>query len=475
MIAQLLNRQFVIEQMESLRDQLRDDVNRERRGGRGADELEPSDYKEALDYVDDALAKEKRQSSGQPGFEPIAQRRGGEEIAPLDDYAFLSRDPVVSIVQSALEYSYRHPDSRVRVIRQELSDDRRQRESDYPVITDESLEDYQPRRGPEGRRLFDRFSETDIGWVNSLVAMGVRRFRDRRAFNETPAPPVEIKPQARLIVVGDWGSGIPRAQKVGTAMRALVEQSLAEDRDLHVIHLGDVYYSGWEYEYNNRFLPYWPIKSGEVDKAGSWCLNGNHDMYSGGHAYFDTLLKDTRFRRQGQASFFRLYNQHWQLLGLDTAWDDNGLKDPQARWVKQELEGNQQKAILMTHHQLFSAYEDGAEVGKVLREKLGPVLAGRRIHAAFWGHEHRCVAYQEWGNVKYARLIGHGGVPVYMTHAAADPYPRPATYEYRRCICRGLEHWARFGFAVLDFDGPTIKVRYVDEDGGDPHKEETLT
>ena len=101
MIAQLLNRQFVIEQMESLRDQLRDDVNRERRGGRGADELEPSDYKEALDYVDDALAKEKRQSSGQPGFEPIAQRRGGEEIAPLDDYAFLSRDPVVSIVQSA--------------------------------------------------------------------------------------------------------------------------------------------------------------------------------------------------------------------------------------------------------------------------------------------------------------------------------------------------------------------------------------
>jgi hypothetical protein len=62
-------------------------------------------------------------------------------------------------------------------------------------------------------------------------------------------------------------------------------------------------------------------------------------MYSGGYAYFDFLLKDARFHRQGQCSFFRLYNRHWQLLGLDTSWDDNGLKDRQASWVSQVKQG----------------------------------------------------------------------------------------------------------------------------------------
>jgi len=222
-------------------------------------------------------------------------------------------------------------------------------------------------------------------------------------------------------------------------MRGIVLQSIAEHRDVHVVHLGDVYYSGWDYEYKDRFLSYWPVKPSDGGRAGSWCLNGNHDMYSGGHAYFDTLLKEPLFKPQGQASFFRLYNADWQLFGLDTAWDDNGLKDPQASWVLNELTANGQKAILLTHHQLFSAYENGLDVGQVIREKLGSALEANRIHAAFWGHEHRCVIYDPVQHVKYGRLIGHGGVPVYMTHAKDDPYPAPANYEHRRYKGKGLE------------------------------------
>jgi hypothetical protein len=62
-----------------------------------------------------------------------------------------------------------------------------------------------------------------------------------------------------------------------------------------------------------------------------------------------------------------------------------------------------------------------------------------------------------------------------MTHGKEEPYPPLVSYEYRRYISGslGLEHWALFGFAVLDFDGPRIHVRYVDEDG-DTHKEETI-
>jgi hypothetical protein len=473
MISQILNRGFMLEQIEDISQQLRKDVQQKRVGGPADEALEAGDYTTALEFVEVALENERKQSSGQLGFEPPAGERRSDWPADLDDYSFFSHDPIVSIVQSAIEHYFNQPENADSVVTQELIDDERRGPDDEPVVTDRSLKGYQPSRDPDGRRLFDKFSITDARWVSSAVAMGVRLFRKRRAFNQTPPKPVELSAQARVILVGDWGTGIPRAQKVGTAMRMVVEQSVREKRDVHVVHLGDVYYSGWDYEYRRRFLPYWPVRESETGKAGSWCLNGNHDMYSGGFAYFDTLLKDPRFARQGQASFFRLYNRDWQLLGLDTSWDDNGLKDPQDSFVKQTLKENKQKVIMLTHHQFFSAYEDTADMGAVLNNKLRSVLEGNRIDAAFWGHEHRCVAYEPWKQVKFGRLIGHGGVPVYMTHEEGEPYVRPATYEYRRSIDKGLERWALFGFAILDFDGSKLHVRYVDENGT-THKDETI-
>jgi 3',5'-cyclic AMP phosphodiesterase CpdA len=473
MIAQLLNRQFIIDRMHEVRDQLQNDAERKRTGGPGAGDLQASDYEQALAHFDTSLRNEQSQSSGQPGFVPPPPDRRGDLPADLDDYSFFSRDPIVSITQSALEAYFDHPESSDDAIEVPPEDDQRRGPDDAPAVTDRSLPDSPPHRTLDGRRVFDKFSITDVGWVSSLVAMGVRRFRKPHGFNNTPAEPTKLSDSARLILVGDWGTGIPRAQKISTAMRIFVEESVREKRDTHVMHLGDVYYSGWEYEYERRFLRYWPVKDAEADQVGSWCLNGNHDMYSGGYGYFDKLLNDRRFHRQGQASFFRCYNQQWQVLGLDTAWDDNGFKDPQADWVKHVLEQNSQKAILLTHHQFFSAYEPGPGVGKVLRAKLGSVLDSGRAHVAFWGHEHRCVSYEPYQGVQYGRLIGHGGVPVYMTHGAGDPFPKPSNDEYRGYFDKGLERWALFGFAVLDFDGPTIHVRYINENG-ETHKKETI-
>lgn len=466
MIAQVLNRQFVIQQLADIEKRLRIDVDQGREGGRDdAADLARADYEAAHDHVAIVLEQESAVSSGQIGFVPPAPaRRSGQASPPLDDFVFISHDPIVSIVQSALEFYFQHPESRDKVVQQEMPDDPRRGDNDTAIITDKRLPGGTARRSA-GRRILDQFSITDPGWVSSLVAQGVRLLRKRHAFNPVPPEPVRIGERARVILVGDWGSGIPRAQRVGTAMRMAVEQGTRESRDVQVIHLGDVYYSGWQFEYEDRFLPYWPVQPGEADRIGSWCLNGNHDMYSGGHAYFEFLLKDPRFRKQGQASFFRLYNENWQLLGLDTAWDDNGLKDPQGSWVKQTLDRNGQKSILLTHHQLFSAYEDGSSVGKVLGQKLAPVLGEKQIDAWFWGHEHRFVMYEPTVNVRNARLVGHGGVPVYMTHADDGSYIKPAMFEDRRFIQRGLEHWAMFGFAILDFEGPEIHVSYVDETG----------
>jgi Calcineurin-like phosphoesterase len=473
MIAQVLNRDFMLTQLGDIQTQLRADVADKRAGGPIESTLQTDDYGEALAQIEQALRSEQEKSSGQPGFVPPPPERRSDWPADLDDYSFLSRDPIVSIVQSAIELYFDQPEHADEVVTAEPADDARRGSDDEPMVTSRTLRNYSPSRDPDGRRAFDKFSITDIGWVASAVAMGVRLFRKRRDFNATPPQSIKLDGQARVILVGDWGSGLPRAQKVGALMRRYVEEGLSAPRDVQVIHLGDVYYSGWEYEYKKRFLPFWPVWPEEATKAGSWSLNGNHDMYSGGFAYFDTLLADARFAKQAQTSFFHLYNDDWQIFGLDTAWDDNGLKDPQAEFVMRTLANHRQKAIALTHHQFFSAYEPAPDCGKVLREKLGAALDGNRIHAAFWGHEHRAMLYKPWQNIQYGRLLGHGGVPVYMTHAASDGYVDPAIYEDRRSIDKGLEHWAYFGFAVLDFAGPQINVRYIDENGY-VYKEETI-
>jgi hypothetical protein len=251
-------------------------------------------------------------------------------------------------------------------------------------------------------------------------------------------------------------------------MRRVLEQGKARNLTQHVIHLGDVYYSGWAHEYRRRFLPYWPVRAEEASLIGSWALNSNHDMYSGGYGFFDLLLADSRFERQEQSSLFMLRHPNWNILGLDTAWDEGVLHGSQLSWMAEHLDDRARETLLLSHHQLFSAYESG---NPELLLQLDPVLAKRRIKAWFWGHEHRCVVYRPFNNVEFGRCIGHGGIPAYMWHGTEDSYPTPAIYEDRRCFTRGLERWAVFGFVVLDFDGPRIEVIYIDENGQIPHRE----
>ena len=476
MISQVMNRQFVREALEEIEQYL----SEPRDGRRGAPagpveaaELSADDYDEALAYVRHALGSEAVTSSGQQGFEPPPTGRRGEEPAPLDDFAFFSRDPLVSNLQSALDYYFSEgPDTRPeeeRVSEEAPPDDgRRGPGGDDIAVTEQSLSQWAPSRTAAGRRLFEQFSVTDIGWVSSALAMGVRLFRKRRKFETNPQT-IPIGDRARLVMVGDWGSGIPRAIKVAEEMRKVIDDGIRENREQHVIHLGDVYYSGWQREYEKRFLPYWPVRLEEAARIRSYCINGNHDMYSGGFAYYDYLLKDPRFALQKQCSYFCLRNKRWRIFGLDTAWDDNGLRDPQADWLRSQIGGGA-KTMLLSHHQPFSAFEDA---GDVIPRKLAAVLAGG-IPAWFWGHEHRCATYKPFMNVKAGRLIGHGGVPVYMTHKESDPIPAPADYEYRAFIDKGLEHWALFGFAVLDFEDDAVQVRYIDENGC-THRRETLS
>jgi hypothetical protein len=414
----------------------------------------------ALEEVAAAEAREEESSSGQEGYDPPAgDRRDGAPV-PLDDVSFFSRDPIVSLLQSALdeylELSYGdqlEPDTPV--------DDRRGGAADV-AVTARSLPGWQPAPEVDDRRLFGRFQPADIRWVSSAVSMGIRKFRGRHPFKTTPAEPVPVGPRVRLVLVGDWGSGLPRARKVGDQIRRVLNEGLQAGLEQHVVHLGDVYYSGWKREYDERFLQPWPVRQSEAEVIGSWSLNANHDMYSGGHDYYGHLLADPRFARQAGSSFFSLVTPDWQIMGLDTGWRDGGLQDPQATWVNDAARDSNRKLLLLSHHQLFSVYEQ--KEGE-LDDKLRPALESGRVRGWFWGHEHRCMTYAPHAGVAYGRCVGHGGVPVYQCHGPQEAYPAPGTYEYREFLQDGLERWALFGFAVLDFDGAMAHVRYIDENG----------
>jgi hypothetical protein len=461
MIQQVLNRQLLQDLLASMQTQAQFSVDEERRAATGTpmDDMSKSEREELLDSL--KAAQEYRPE----GEEQISDRRGEiSELTLADRNTYIPPSPEIANLQSAIE-QYFHKERSDVVETPQLDDDRR---GSVPVagsrltIWPEYLED---------RRLFGRFEQTDVGWINSLFAKGIRKFRRKHDFIERPArkEPISFPDEkVRVIIFGDWGSGIPRAHKISDFIRRELDDDKVKDWQKHVIHLGDVYYSGWEYEYRNRFLNDWPVKPEEKDKIGSFNLNGNHDMYSGGWAYYDYALADERFAAwQGKSSLFHLANNHWQVFGLDTSHDDAALRGDQAAWVSGAARKGL-KTMLLSHHQYCSAYEKASQ--KVI-DGIQPVLNKLDVAAWLWGHEHRCMTYKNVSRIRFPRCLGHAGVPVYQTHDLNGPTPAPGEWEYRDYIDGGPELWAKFGFAVLDFQRDKISVRYIDEDGGEDHKE----
>jgi hypothetical protein len=249
-------------------------------------------------------------------------------------------------------------------------------------------------------------------------------------------------------------------------MGAAIAEGKADGREVHVLHLGDVYYSGWKEEYASRFMPYWPVKAAG-DVAGSWALNGNHDMYSGGQGYFGYLLADVRFLGQGGSSHFALETSKWRLLGLDSAYKDADLAGHQAQWVAGKMgDGSGRKTMLLTHHQPFSAFAQPTGA-------LVSTLAAAGVHhvdAWLWGHEHLCCVYAPGFHpvTRFGSCIGHGGVPVLARQGAV---PAGVSWYFGESEDRDGDAWQVCGFAVLDLDGEQARLTYWDEHGPTQHTE----
>jgi Calcineurin-like phosphoesterase len=323
-----------------------------------------------------------------------------------------------------------------------------------------------------------RFTPDDPNWVIQIAESVLGHIAEgNHPFNPEPAEH-SISDSARLVLVSDWGTGLPRAQAVAELMTEEVSSAIADGRDVHVIHLGDVYYSGLASEYRHNALAYWPVSPAQAsDRVTSWALNGNHDMYSGGYGYFQTQLGDPRFRYQrstdgSPTSYFRLSSPSWDFIGLDTSWYPEVLfeglravlQDPQAQYVQTVADGGRpdsKKLALLSHHQYVSAYSP-TDIGPELGSKLAPVLEQDLVTAWWWGHEHRCMGFPPQPGVRFPRCMGNGGVP---TSPPDQPTPASVEWEERDVVVDSGQTWLRFGFTVLDLDGERIEVRYRNDRG----------
>jgi hypothetical protein len=376
-----------------------------------------------------------------------------------NEAAWLPRDPYLGILQSALEEFYRKAGA-------VDEPDARQLHRTIDPVTDRSLKpDWIPSRNKPFMRQAE---ESDVlRWgLSFAVAKAIAGMRGKAPFADQ-VDTVPFGRTARLILVGDWASGVTRALKVAKQIAKQLPQ--VEDCDCHLIHLGDVYYAGRSFEYGLHVGRPWPVNQADAARIGSWCLNGNHDMFTGGHDLFAFLRNDFRFKRQKGCTYFALENDDWLIFGLDTAYtaggmtgDLGGLTPSQADFVRRHVDrAVDKKVILLSHHQPFSAWESESPQ---LLDALDPLLKRPRpVEAWFWGHEHRCAVYEPSHNINYPALIGHGGVPVYASSAA--PKGPKLRYYDRRSFTRGIEKYSFMGFVVIDLNGPSATARYIDEEG----------
>ncbi len=275
-----------------------------------------------------------------------------------------------------------------------------------------------------------------------------------------------------VALAADWGSGTINAYRVR-------DEILRLKPDI-TMHLGDVYYVGSQEEFDEYFLgdDDWPRgtlqPAGDITALPSYALNGNHEMYSGGHAYFHSI----REHFGQETSFFCVENEHWRIVGLDSGYSSKlipglellpwwvRLQAQNIQWLQRNVlnSTDTRPILLLSHHQWFSAFE--SEHGR-----LGKDLGNDpRYLLWFWGHEHRLAGYGTYqahskGPKIRGRCIGHGGMPIEDIHMPIKRDRNLVFYDRRAAGSVDGTQVGYCGFAMLDFDREALTISYIEETG----------
>jgi len=266
---------------------------------------------------------------------------------------------------------------------------------------------------------------------------------------------------ATIGLVADWGTGQPEALEV---LRQVKRQNPRV-----AIHLGDIYYAGTAAEVENYFARPWrEILEPESSGVISFALPGNHDLYSGGQAFYDLV------KALGQGtSFFCLRNEHWQFIGLDTALNGRlggaptSLDPSEVTWLKDKIDtAGERRTVLLSHHQLFSTNErfDGKSYNQNLYDQVKDLLP--KVDLWLWGHEHDLVIFDEFMGLKRGRCIGGSAFPVGKHELPAMPENADVPFNKEVLLSKGPAFYQHC-YAMIKLDGPRATVSYYeDSDSG---------
>ncbi len=335
-------------------------------------------------------------------------------------------------------------------------------------------------------------------WITSYlkyVFHRKHRFQDYSATADTGVYPLASDASGasavRVGIAGDWASGTDESDRVA--------RHIADFEPHFTIHLGDVYYVGEKDEVCENVLGEpapgvrpvtWPLGS-----RGTFALNGNHEMYANGNAYFDVLLPKLGMRSTTtgaaapqRASFFCLQNDSWLIVGLDTGYNSIGLpllsmiplvnklpfvggdcrlEKALLAWLRTHVAplSRDRGVVLLSHHQYYSAFdEEYPLLGRQLAEFFAkPVLW-------YWGHEHRMAVYAAYGFPKgvnaYGRCVGNGGMPVLLEDPKRDRGDRGLMWHDARTYKRfGPDAVGYNGYATMVFHGAALAVEHHDLNG----------
>ena len=324
-----------------------------------------------------------------------------------------------------------------------------------------------------GQVLEVKFDNLDIlGWLTT----GLKTvFKTKPHAWLPPAPtPQAIGDKFRVALFSDWGTGLYGAPHIANAI-----QNDTTGFNM-MMHLGDTYYSGGGQ--GDQDAPDGRIPQGWHRRRPLRAQRESRDVLGG-----QWLLQRGAALPDQASSCVAYQNMNWLLVGLDTAYIDHNLDEPdkkganktnQVAWLKKLVEsaGNR-KVILFSHHQPFSQLD---KQGPKIIAAMGDALL-QRVHAWFFGHEHRCVIYQ--AHDKYGlrgRCIGHGGFPEFRTRfngAAPDAYrwitlpkndkaPGADVLDGANKFIEGDgARYSPHGYVTLRFDGNECLEDYFDAAG----------
>jgi len=291
----------------------------------------------------------------------------------------------------------------------------------------------------------------DPRWAEALVQW-LEHVEHRADFATTPAL-VTMPNDVVLAIAGDWGTGPFETGAPSVKVAGLIS-AMAPD---YSIHLGDVYYAGTGSEESNDMRG-WPQGT-----RGSFTLNSNHEMYNGAFGYYADLK--TLFPMQQNTSYFAMHNDHWLVIGLDSAYAsdrfklymDGSLNGEQLSWLGTLPKGK--RIIVVSHH-------EGSDALGNTRTALYAQVAGalgRDPDYWYWGHLHNGIVYAPSAGCR-GRCIGHGAIP-YGNASMLAGQPNVVWYETTLANDPNYPERVLNGLAKIRLSGDSLREEIIGEDG----------